>query len=95
MVSLAEVQVFSAGRRVERPARQPRVRPTSPDRRSMQSTVTPMLENKSVTHTAVSDNPWWELDLTKDVAIDRIVVEIGLERSLSATGELPSVNDGC
>ena len=29
---------------------------------------------KSATHTALSDSPWWELDLGSEIAIDRIVV---------------------
>ena len=31
-------------------------------------------ENKSVTHTAMSDNPWWEVDLGSDTAIERLTI---------------------
>jgi hypothetical protein len=31
-------------------------------------------QKKSTTHTAVSDDPWWELDLGSDLPIDRIAV---------------------
>ena len=30
--------------------------------------------SKSVTHTSQSDDPWWELDLGRSEAVDRIVI---------------------
>jgi hypothetical protein len=31
-------------------------------------------ESKSVTHTAAADNPWWEVDLGKEMNVDKIVL---------------------
>ena len=76
MVSLAEVQVFSAGQNVATSgkATQSSTDFAGPPEYAIDGNTDGKYENKSVTHTAVSDNPWWELDLTKDVAIDRIVI---------------------
>lgn len=76
MVSLAEVQVFSAGQNIATSgkATQSSTDFAGPPEYAIDGNTDGHYENKSVTHTAVSDNPWWELDLTKDVSIDRIAI---------------------
>lgn len=76
MVSLAEVQVFSGGQNVAMSgkATQSSTDYQGPPEYAIDGNTDGQYENKSVTHTEISDNPWWELDLTKDVAIDRIVI---------------------
>ena len=77
MVSLAEVQVFSGGENVARKgaARQSSTAFSGPARLAIDGNTNGHYFNaKSTTHTAVSDNPWWEVDLKADRRVDRIVV---------------------
>ena len=47
-------------------------------------------EAKSTTHTSISDNPWWEVDLKSAPPIDRIVVWNRTDNNLhSAVEQLP------
>lgn len=77
ILSLAEVQVFSANANI------------APQGKASQSTTDfngpaelaidgntdgRYSEAMSTTHTAISDNPWWELDLQGMVPIDRVVL---------------------
>ena len=76
MLSLAEVQVFSAGQNVATVGKaiQSSTDFAGPAEYAIDGNTDGQYENKSVTHTAVSDNPWWELDLGNDISIDRIAV---------------------
>jgi len=76
MLSLAEVQVFSAGENIAQAgkATQSSTDFAGPPEYANDGNTDGKFENKSVTHTAVSDNPWWEVDLTKVADVDRIVV---------------------
>ena len=76
MLSLAEVQVFSAGQNIATSgkATQSSTDYAGPPEYAIDGNTDGQYEKMSVTHTEVSDNPWWELDLTKDSAIDRIAI---------------------
>lgn len=77
ILSLAEVQVFSGSENVS-----PRGEATQsstgfegPPRLAIDgNTNGHYTEGKSTTHTEVSDNPWWELDLKQVQAVDRIAI---------------------
>ncbi len=76
LLSLAEVQVFANGANI---ATMGKATQSSTDfagaaELAVDGNTDGQYENKSVTHTAVSDNPWWELDLTKEIAVDRIAI---------------------
>ncbi len=76
MLSLAEVQVFSAGQNIA-PAGKASQSTTDfagPAEYANDGNTDGKYENKSVTHTAISNDPWWELDLVNDTAVDRIAV---------------------
>lgn len=76
ILSLAEVQVFSAGTNVALAgkATQSSTDYAGPPEYAIDGKTDGEFENKSVTHTAVSDNPWWEVDLGSDTAIDRLTI---------------------
>lgn len=75
MLSLAEVQVFSGAENV---ARQGEASQSSTDFGGPAKLAIDGNTNgdyhkaKSTTHTAVSTDPWWELDLKSTLAIDRV-----------------------
>lgn len=77
MLSLAEVQVFRGADNV---ALQGQAKQSSTDyagdaRLAIDGkTDGRYTEGRSTTHTAISDDPWWELDLTAAQPIDRIVL---------------------
>lgn len=77
MVSLAEVQAFSDGENV---ALKGKASQSSTDyegeaKRAVDgNTDGDYFKSSSVTHTAVSDNPWWELDLGAEEELSEIVV---------------------
>ena len=77
MLSLAEVQVFSGADNValRGEATQSSTDFDGPARLAIDgNTNGHYAEAKSTTHTAVSDNPWWEVDLKSAQPIDRIVL---------------------
>jgi len=76
IVSLAEVQVFASGNNVATSgkASQSSTDYAGPPELAIDGNTDGKYENKSVTHTAQSDDPWWELDLGRDVAIERIAI---------------------
>ncbi len=76
ILSLAEVQVFSAGTNVANKgkATQSSTDYAGPPEYAIDGKTDGQFENKSVTHTAVSDNPWWEVDLGSFTGIERLVI---------------------
>ena len=77
VLSLAEVQVFGGTDNLAPRGRQPKVAPSLTVWPSWPSTVIPngkYFESKSVTHTSISDDPWWEVDLQSSQAVDRVVI---------------------
>ncbi len=73
-INLAELQVFQGDRNIalRQPARQSS--PTYPADRAVDGNTVGNDPNQSYAHTGFEDNPWWEVDLGSDQAIDRIVV---------------------
>jgi hypothetical protein len=76
ILSLAEVQVFSAGKNIGLlgKATQSSTDYAGPPEYAIDGNTDGQYENKSVTHTAISDNPWWELALSDNAMIDKIVL---------------------
>ncbi|MCA9011166.1 MAG: DUF1549 domain-containing protein, partial [Planctomycetaceae bacterium] len=76
ILSLAEVQVFSAGTNValNGTATQSSTDYAGPPEYAIDGNTDGEYEKKSVTHTAISDNPWWEVDLGRDVPVERLTV---------------------
>ncbi len=76
ILSLAEVEVFVAGQNLALAgsASQSSTDYEAPAELAIDGKTSGQFSNKSVTHTANSDNPWWELDLGSEHAIERIVV---------------------
>ncbi len=76
ILSLAEIQVFSAGTNVTLAgkATQSSTDYAGPAEYAIDGNTDGQFENKSVTHTAMSDNPWWEVDLGGDTAIERLTI---------------------
>jgi len=76
ILSLAEVQIFSAGTNValKGKATQSSTDYAGPAEYAIDGKTDGQFENKSVTHTAVSDNPWWEVDLGSDTEIERLTI---------------------
>ncbi|MEZ6060039.1 MAG: DUF1553 domain-containing protein [Planctomycetaceae bacterium] len=76
ILSLAEVEVFSAGKNVagEGKATQHSTAFNGPAERAIDGNTDGDYQKNSVTHTETVDNPWWELDLGRDVSIERIAV---------------------
>ena len=76
ILSLAEVQVFVGGENV---ANKGTVTQSSVDydgrpELAIDGRTDGAFANKSVTHSANSDDPWWELDLQADQSVERISV---------------------
>jgi hypothetical protein len=77
MISLAEVQVFNGNDNVavRGKATQSSTDFGGPPELAIDgNTDGDYQKAKSTTHTAISDNPWWELDLQNSQPIDRVVV---------------------
>lgn len=76
-LALAEVQVFSGGKNVARggKARQSATSAGGVAERAVDgNTNGHYFESQSVSHTANHRAPWWEVDLGKDMPIERIVI---------------------
>lgn len=74
ILSLAEVQAFAGGTNV---ATKGKASQSSTDyggeaARAIDGKTAGIFDKKSVTHTASSDDPWWELDLGSSLPIDRV-----------------------
>ena len=76
MLSLAEVQVFSGGQNValKGKATQSSTDYDGPPNLAMDGNTSGDFLKKSVTHTRAEDNPWWEVDLGSEVAIEDVVI---------------------
>ncbi len=76
ILQLAEVQVFSGGENVAQKgvATQSSTYADAEAKRANDGNTAPEYTKGSVSHTADSDNPWWEVDLKTVAALDRIVV---------------------
>ncbi len=76
ILSLAEVQVFAGGRNIASTgtATQSSVDYDGRPELAIDGNTDGLFANKSVTHTANSDDPWWELDLKSEQDIERLVV---------------------
>lgn len=73
---LAEVQVFSGAENVATTgeAKQISTDFDGPAKLAIDGNTDGQYENKSVSHTAQADNPWWEVDLKAERPLDRIVL---------------------
>ena len=77
MIHVAEVEVFSQGENVARKGKASQSSTDfggNPERAIDGVTDGNYYGSNSVTHTAVGDNPWWEVDLQEAKPIDRVVV---------------------
>ncbi len=77
MLSLAEVQVFNGSENVAQKgeAKQISTDYDGPAKLAIDgNTNGHYFEGKSVTHTALGDDPWWEVDLKSAQPIDRVVL---------------------
>lgn len=76
LLSLAEVQVFAGAENVAKAgeAKQSSTDYDGPAKYAIDGNTNGDFQKKSVTHTAASDNPWWEVDLKSAQTIDRVVV---------------------
>ncbi len=75
-LSLAEVQVISSGTNIAvgKQASQSSTDFGGPAAYAVDGNTSGNFDNKTVTHTANEKNPWWQVDLGENVAIDRISV---------------------
>ncbi|MCA8988579.1 MAG: DUF1553 domain-containing protein [Planctomycetaceae bacterium] len=76
MVSLAEVEVFSGGKNIARSGKASQSTTDFGGNAELAIDGNPDGEyhkTKSTTHTAVSENPWWELDLLSVQSLDELV----------------------
>lgn len=76
ILSLAEVQIFSNDENLAKGAKATQ---SSTDfegkaERALDGNTSGKYSDNSTTHTASGTDPWWEVDLGKDVSIDKIVV---------------------
>ncbi len=83
---LAEVEVFSGRTNV---ARQGKASQVSTDfggvaQRGIDGNTNGDYKANSVTHTAATDNPWWELDLGKEYPVDQLVMWNRLDGGMDA-----------
>ncbi len=76
ILSLAEVQVFSSGTNIAPAgsATQSSTDFAGPAQLAIDNNTDGNYEKKSVTHTAISKDPWWELDLNAPAPVEKIVV---------------------
>ncbi|MCR9202249.1 MAG: DUF1553 domain-containing protein [Planctomycetaceae bacterium] len=76
ILSLAEVRVMSGGRNIalQAAAKQSTTDYNGPAKLAIDDNTNGDFQQKSVTHTATSTNPWWELDLKTQQPIDSVVV---------------------
>ena len=78
---LAEVQVFSNGKNVapKGKATQSSTAFAGPAKYGNDGNTNGIFLNKSVTHTAQENNPWWEVDLGAEVPIEKLMLWNRLE----------------
>ncbi|MEY3174669.1 MAG: hypothetical protein RLZZ436_2583 [Planctomycetota bacterium] len=76
ILSLAEVQVFSRGANIATSgsATQSSTDFAGPAQLAIDNNTDGDYEQKSVTHTAISKDPWWELELNTAAPIEKVVI---------------------
>jgi hypothetical protein len=76
ILSLAEVEVFSDANNIAQKgkASQSTVDFGGEATRAIDGNTNGNFDKKSVTHTAQSENPWWEVDLGGEYALDAVIV---------------------
>jgi hypothetical protein len=76
MISVAELQIFSGGKNIARTgkAKQSSTGFGGDAKRGIDGNTNGDFNKKSVTHTAVSKDPWFEVDLGRNAPIDKIVL---------------------
>ena len=76
ILSLAEVQIFSAGTNVasKGKATQHSTVSAGPPELAIDGNTDGNYQNKSVTHTDTVDDPWWEVDLGEVQSIERVAI---------------------
>ena len=76
ILSLAEVQVFSGGTNIagDGTATQSTTDFEGPARLAIDNNTDGNFQNKSVTHTAISKDPWWELELRTAAPVEKIAI---------------------
>jgi hypothetical protein len=76
ILSLAEVELFSEGRNIAvgGKATQSSTDFAGPPEKAIDGTTDGRYDVGSTTHSAISDNPWWELELPEAKAIDSVVL---------------------
>ena len=76
ILSLAEVQVISQGLNIaaKGKASQSSTDFDGPPQLAIDGNTDGDYLKKSVTHTAISDSPWWEIDLQTEVPVEKIVL---------------------
>ena len=76
ILSLAEVQIFSGGNNIalQGKATQSSTDYSGPANLAIDGNTNGDYTAKSTTHTAKSDNPWWEVQLNSTQPVDRIVI---------------------
>lgn len=84
ILSLAEVEVLSSGKNlaVAGTATQSSTDFNGPPELANDGRTDGDFQKGSVTHTAISDNPWWEVDLGQLQAIDQIVIHNRTDNNL-------------
>jgi mono/diheme cytochrome c family protein len=87
ILSLAEVQVFSGAENIspKGEAKQSSTAYEGEAKRAVDGNTDGQYEHNSVTHTATEKDPWWEVDLKAEKAIDRVVLwnRLALEERLT------------
>jgi cytochrome c553 len=89
ILSLAEVEVFAGGVDVARAGRatQSSVDFGGPPERAIDGNHDGRFDSGTTTHTRIEDDPWWEVDLGEERAIERLVawnrVDGGLQQRLA------------
>ena len=86
LLSLAEVQVFAGDKNVAREGKATQSSTTfgGDPARAIDGNTSGEFSADSVTHTAESNNPWWEVDVGKSAAIDKIVLWNRTDSSLGS-----------
>ncbi len=89
VLTLAEVEVYSKGQNIapNGKASQSSVASGGNAARAVDGKTDPLFANGGQTHTKVQSNPWWELDLGDEFAIDSIKVFNRNEGGQSKLGE--------
>ena len=76
ILTLAEVEIFSGGKNIARgniPSQSSVGHGGRPER-AIDGNKNPDYRGKGQTHTNTQDNPWWEIDLGKEILIDHIEI---------------------